>query len=82
MRYLGEVATAVSEINAVDRGALYDQLVSVAKKRTADADMKLDDRGKPIEDAELDLGENVLIVDPMAAPASINRAPVAAEETA
>ena len=28
LRYLGEVATAVSDINAVDRGALYDQLVS------------------------------------------------------
>jgi DNA topoisomerase VI subunit B len=81
LRYLGEVASAVSEINAVDRAALYDQLVSVAKKRTSDADMKLDDRGKPIEDAELDLGENVLIVDPMAAPASINRAPIAEETT-
>ena len=79
LRYLGEVATAVSEINAVDRAALYEQLVSVAKKRTSDADIKLDDRGRPIEDAELDLGDNVLIVDPMAAPASINRAPVADE---
>ena len=65
LRYLGEVATAVSEINAVDRDALYEQLLSVAKKRTADADMKLDDRGRPIEDAEeLRTGENVLIVDP------------------
>ncbi len=76
LRYLGEVATAVSEINAVDRAALYEQLLSVAKKRTADADVKLDDRGRPIEDAEeLELGENVLIVDPMEAPAAINRAP-------
>ena len=76
LRYLGEVATAVSEINAVDRDALYEQLLSVAKKRTADADMKLDDRGRPIEDVEeLDLGENVLIVDPTEAPAAINRAP-------
>ena len=52
LRYLGEVATAVSEINAADRDKLYDQLLSVAKKRTAEADVKLDDRGKPIEDAE------------------------------
>jgi DNA topoisomerase VI subunit B len=73
LRYLGEVATAVSDINAVDRGALYEQLLSVAKKRTADADMTLDERGRPIEDAELNLGENVLIVDPMEAPAVINR---------
>jgi DNA topoisomerase-6 subunit B len=84
LRYLGEVATAVSEINAVDRAALYEQLLSVAKKRTADADMKLDDRGRPIEDSdELKLGENVLIVDPTEAPAAINRAVVATEsETA
>ena len=80
LRYLGEVATAVSEINAADRGALYEQLLSVAKKRTADADMKLDDRGKAIQDAEeLELGENVLIVDPTAAPATINRTPVTQE---
>jgi len=65
LRYLGEVATAVSDINNVDRAALYDQLVSVAKKRTADADMKLDDRGRPIEEAELEMGRNVLIVDPL-----------------
>ena len=58
----------------MDRAALYDQLLSVAKKRTADADMKLDDRGRPIEDdEELKLGENVLIVDPTEAPAAINR---------
>ncbi len=80
LRYLGEVATAVSEINAVDRVALYEQLLSVAKKRTADADVKLDDRGRPMEDADLELGANVLIVDPTEAPAAINRAPVAEEE--
>jgi DNA topoisomerase-6 subunit B len=81
LRYLGEVATAVSEINAVDRAALYEQLLSVAKKRTADADMKLDDRGRPIEDAEeLAKAENVLIVDPTEAPAAINRAPIVDNE--
>jgi DNA topoisomerase-6 subunit B len=81
LRYLGEVATAVSEINAVDRAALYDQLLSVAKKRTADADMKLDDRGRPIDDADVKLGENVLIVDPTEAPAAINRPPAIETET-
>jgi DNA topoisomerase-6 subunit B len=75
LRYLGEVATAVSEINAVDRVALYEQLLNVAKKRTAEADMKLDDRGRPIDDPQdVKLGENVLIVDPTEAPAAINRA--------
>jgi DNA topoisomerase VI subunit B len=81
LRYLGEVATAVSDINAADRAQLYEQLLSVAKKRTADADMKLDDRGRRIEDtAELAARENVLIVDPTEAPAAINRAPIAQAE--
>jgi len=76
MRYLGEVATAVSEINAVDRQALYERLLDVAKKRTTEADMKFDDRGRPIEDSdELASAENVLIVDPTQATAAINRAP-------
>jgi DNA topoisomerase-6 subunit B len=82
LRYLGEVATAVSEINNVDRGALYEQLLSVAKRRTADADMKLDDRGRPVEEAELAADSAVLIVDPLDAAASINRAPAAAETAA
>ena len=81
LRYLGEVATAVSDINAVDRGALYEQLVSVAKKRTSDADMKLDERGRPIEDAELELGKNVLIVDPLDSAAAINRPTTTSDET-
>ena len=82
LRYLKEVATAVSDVNGVDRDGLYTQLLSVAKKVTADADMKLDDRGRKIVDAhaELDFGENVLIVDPVSHAASINRTPVAAGE--
>jgi len=80
LRYLGEVATAVSEINSADRTQLYEQLLSVAKRRTADADMKLDDRGRRIDDTEeLASRENVLIVDPTEAPAAINRAPVTPE---
>jgi DNA topoisomerase-6 subunit B len=81
LRYLGEVATAVSDINAVDRAALYDQLLSVAKRRTADADVQLDDRGRPIEEAELAAHENVLIVDPMEAPATLNRVNTPNEES-
>jgi DNA topoisomerase-6 subunit B len=62
LRYLGEVATAVSQINGVDRGTLYEQLLAVARRKTAEADMKLDDRGRPIEEEDLDLGENCIIV--------------------
>ena len=84
LRYLEEVATAVSEINGADRDELCTtQLVKSPRSVTADADMKLDDRGKVIdEDDELDMGENVLIVDPQVdAAAAINRTPQAAEET-
>ncbi len=63
LRYLGEVATAVSGINQSDRGALYDNLMKVANKATAEADVVLDERGKPVDEPPLDLGDNVLIVD-------------------
>ena len=63
LRYLKEVAGAVSVINGVDREKLYEQLLAVAKKKTAEADVKLDDRGKPIVDEEeLELGDNCTIV--------------------
>jgi DNA topoisomerase-6 subunit B len=63
LRYLGEVAAAVSEINGVDSKGLYDRLVVVARKRTATADLRMDDRGRPVEaTTENDFGDNVLIV--------------------
>ncbi|MCU0963018.1 MAG: ATP-binding protein [Pirellulaceae bacterium] len=62
LRYLGEVATAVSEINGADRAALYGQLLDVAKRKTAEADAQFDDRGRRIESDDEDFGENVLIV--------------------
>ncbi len=82
MRYLKEVAQAVSVINAAEERELYDQLVQVAQKRTAEADTKLDDRGKVIEEdpTELNLGKNVLIVNPAHHEAAINRVITAPEE--
>ena len=63
LRYLVEVATAVSQINGQDRGKLYEQLLAAAKKKTAEADVKLDDRGRPIQEEEdLELGDNCIIV--------------------
>ncbi|QDV75630.1 DNA topoisomerase VI subunit B [Botrimarina mediterranea] len=87
MRYLKEVAGAVSTINAAEEKELYEQLVTVAQKHTADADVKMDDRGRKIVDdpTQLDLGENVLIVDPAHHQAAINRvvtAPEAVEPSA
>ena len=63
LRYLGEVANAVSDINEVDRDKLYEKLLLVAKKKTATADMELDERGKFVEAEAEDFGEHVLIVD-------------------
>ena len=52
LRYLGEVATAVSTINGSDRDAVYQQLLQVAKNKTADADVRLDEFGQVIVDEE------------------------------
>jgi DNA topoisomerase-6 subunit B len=80
LRYLGEVATAVSVINGVDRAKLYEQLLAVAKKKTAEADVKLDDRGRPIEDQEeFELGDNCIIV-PQKLPGASTDEPAAEEK--
>lgn len=63
LRYLGEVASAVGEINGVDADGLYGQLLKVAKRKTAEADMKLDERGKAIADEHSAFGDNVIIVE-------------------
>lgn len=66
LRYLGEVAGAVSAIKGYDDSSkkeLYDQLLEVAKRRTAVADVQLDDRGKKVQPVEADFGENVIIVN-------------------
>ncbi|WP_460168322.1 DNA topoisomerase VI subunit B [Thermostilla marina] len=62
LRYLGEVAQAVSTINGAPAEEVYEDLVQVAKKKTAEADMKLDERGRIVEEEE-DYGGGVLIVD-------------------
>jgi DNA topoisomerase-6 subunit B len=64
LRYLGEVAEAVTVINGTDKKSLYEQLLKVAKRKTSDADLKLDEDGRAIEqDAEAEeFGDGVLIV--------------------
>ncbi len=64
LRYLGEVAKAVSRINQADRKKLYERLLDVAKRRTLQADTRLDDRGRAIEEAAEEFGENVIVVAP------------------
>ena len=63
LRYLGEVATAVSDINGANRKELYDQLLKVAQRKTKEADTKLDKRGKRMTEEDELYGDNVLIVD-------------------
>jgi DNA topoisomerase-6 subunit B len=63
LRYLREVAGAVSDINQADRDALYERLVAVAHRKTAEADVELDDRGQSVEEDAEEFGENVIIVD-------------------
>jgi DNA topoisomerase-6 subunit B len=66
LRYLGEVATAVSQINETDRDALYNRLLAVAERKTAMADVQFDENGRPIEEEGEEgeeFGDNVLIVD-------------------
>ncbi len=62
LRYLKEVSNAVSEINGADNEKLFENLLRVAKRKTAEADVKLDRRGRPIEESDEGLGDNVLIV--------------------
>jgi DNA topoisomerase-6 subunit B len=67
LRYLGEVATAVSSIKGYgerSREELYKRLVDVAKRKTAVADTQIDEGGKKVDEAGEDFGENVLIVAP------------------
>ncbi len=62
LRYLGEVAGAVSAVNGCDRQELFDALVAVAKIKTATADVKLGEDGRPLDaNEELDFGANVII---------------------
>jgi len=66
LRYLGEVASAVGTIHDYDdkkKKSLYERLLDVAKRKTAEADTKFNDRGKKVKaEEELEFGENVLIV--------------------
>src|SRR5437588_2980985 len=67
LRYLGEVAHAVATIKTYGerpRKDFYGRLVDIAKRKTAVADTKLDDRGRAIAQPEEEFGEHVSIVNP------------------
>ncbi|MDR0337895.1 MAG: DNA topoisomerase VI subunit B [Planctomycetaceae bacterium] len=62
LRYLSEVAHAVSSVNGSKQQEIYEALVEIAKKKTAVADVQLGEDGQPVEENELDFGDHVLIV--------------------
>jgi DNA topoisomerase-6 subunit B len=74
LRYLGEVADAVSDIRDKEdeRDDLYNKLLEVAKKKTAQADAKYDERGRKVEKIEDDLAndKSVLIIPREETPAT------------
>jgi DNA topoisomerase-6 subunit B len=61
MRYLGEVANAVSALNGSDRDTVYANLLRVAERKTKEADARFDKHGRRIETSN-EFGDNVLIV--------------------
>lgn len=62
-RYIGEISKAVSAINGQDTKKLYDALLAQAKKRTAIADLELDDEGKRVKEEDISDQDGVLIVE-------------------
>jgi len=81
LRYLGEVATAVSAISRVDRDRLYNQLIEVARRRTLEADKEIDELGRFVADDPPDFGQHVLILNPLeAVETGVHRPQPAAEE--
>ncbi|MGE5610853.1 MAG: DNA topoisomerase VI subunit B [Bacillota bacterium] len=69
-RYIGEIANAINAINGTDTKELYDALLNEARKRTAIADVQLDEDGHAIkkdEHEDLKADEGVVMVESRAA---------------
>ena len=62
-RYIGEIASAINAINGTDAKKLYEALQVQAKKRTAIADLELNDEGKAVKDEDPADQEGVLIIE-------------------
>ncbi len=61
-RYIGEISKAINAITGDDAKRIYDALLAQAKKRTAIADLKLDEEGKKIKEEEAADEDGVIIV--------------------
>jgi DNA topoisomerase-6 subunit B len=64
-RYIGEIAKAVNAINGTDAKKLYDALLAQAKKRTAIADLELDEDGKAVKQDDPADQDGVIIIAPV-----------------
>lgn len=62
-RYIGEIAQAINAITGTETKKLYDALSAQAKKRTAIADLQLDDEGKRLKDEDPADQEGVIVVE-------------------
>ncbi len=62
-RYIGEIAQAINAINGTEAKKLYDAMLAQAKKRTAIADLELDDEGKRVKDEDPADQDGVIIVE-------------------
>ncbi len=61
-RYIGEITQAINAINGIDAKKLYETLLAQAKKRTAIADVELDEEGKVKQDKGDDADEEGVII--------------------
>ncbi len=62
-RYIGEISTATEAITGTAAKKIYDGLLSVAKRKTEEADARLDDEGKRIKSADpLAKDDSVIII--------------------
>ncbi len=68
-RYIGEISQAVALINGVEARQIYDSLLAQARKRTAIADIQLNEDGKAVKDEDPADQDGVIIV-PVAADAA------------
>ncbi len=68
-KYIGEIAKAVHAINKTPESRLFEALLAQAKKRTAIADLQLDEEGRRVKDDDPADQDGVLIVPTAASPA-------------
>src|SRR5690606_13219424 len=64
------ISQACAAINGIDPKRLYDALLKQAKKKTAIADLELDEDGKAVKDKGDADEEGVIIVEPAAGAAT------------